>query len=497
MSRYHIDELYELYDEQATKANIIRLFVELQKKVKREDALLIVYSGHGHLDESSDTGFWIPVNAGTDVYEQKNWLPHAQLRGLISNLESMHVLVVSDSCFAGDLIYSTRSLPANITTEYFKAAYTRVSRQLLTSGAVEVVPDESAFADQLISVLEHNDQPVLDTLMLFNEVRLCVEGSTPLMGSLAGTGHQEGASFLLFLREEAVSKDRQATDDDAAARALPYPPEGSTAEPAESGSSRPRRFSAGLAYGFWIGIGLADLAFRSGPAAPAASWRMHYRHFGERGEIIAGVRIGMVTLSGMDDMTNPFYPDPWDMTSYPLVASLGYATVFDPLLYFCGEVEAGIAINAITLYTPDEQKSIKTKLHLGSAVGVGLRLLERLKVTVYGRFTSIFFDDAFLSIAPEISVEYTFYPTSIVPRVFSLPFQRFQFLLNERVCAPLEIAEHLSGANQLIDGLYPSLDVFPVPFGEIQRTVQLFRAFGDSSHCFAGRNLGLRGGLTR
>jgi hypothetical protein len=404
VSRYHFDELYELYDEQATKGNIIKLFVDLQKKVKREDALLIVYSGHGHLDESSDTGFWIPVNAGTDVYEQKNWLPHAQLRGLISNLESMHVLVISDSCFAGDLIYSTRSLPKHITAEYFKSAYSLVSRQLLTSGVVEVVPDESAFADQLISVLKYNDHPVLDTLMLFNEVRLGVEGSTPLMGSLAGTGHQEGASFLLFLRDESVPTDHQASAG-AEAQALPYPSEGSPAELAGSGPRRPKRFSAGLSCGFWIGVGVADLAFKTGPVA---SWRMHYCHFGKRGEIIAGMRAGMAVLTGMGDISNPFYPDPWDMTSFPVVVSLGYATVFDPLLYFCGELEAGIAINSITIYTPDEQKTYKTKLHLGAAAGVGLRLLDRLKVTVYGRFTSVFFDDPFLSISPEISVEYTF-----------------------------------------------------------------------------------------
>ena len=88
---------------------------------------------------------------------------------------------------------------------------------LLTSGAVEVAPDESAFADQLISVLKHNDRPVLDTLMLFNE-----------------------ASLLLFLRDEAAPGDRQSKD--AAAQVLPYPQDGSPAETAESGSSRPRRF---------------------------------------------------------------------------------------------------------------------------------------------------------------------------------------------------------------------------------------------------------------
>jgi hypothetical protein len=40
--------------------------------------------------------------------------------------------------------------------------------------------------------------------MLYNEVRLGVKGSTPLFGDLRDSGHQEGASFLLFLREAAA-----------------------------------------------------------------------------------------------------------------------------------------------------------------------------------------------------------------------------------------------------------------------------------------------------
>ena len=100
--------------------------------------------------------------------------------------------------------------------------------------------------------------------------------------------------------------------------------------------------------------------------------------------------MSLVILDGLDDVTNPFDPDPWDMTSMPGVASLGCAAVFDPLVYFCGELETGIAINATTVYTPDEQKTIKRKLYLGPAVGAGLRLPDRLKVTVYGRLASVF-----------------------------------------------------------------------------------------------------------
>jgi len=100
VSRYRIDRLYELYDEQATKANILRLLVRLQEEIQLDDSLLILYSGHGHLDKSSNTGFWIPVNAGTEVYEQQNWLPHLQLRGLLANIKATHLFVISDSCFA-------------------------------------------------------------------------------------------------------------------------------------------------------------------------------------------------------------------------------------------------------------------------------------------------------------------------------------------------------------------------------------------------------------
>ncbi|MBN1835837.1 MAG: caspase family protein [Spirochaetales bacterium] len=394
VTRYKVDEVFELYDHEATKANIIKLFVDLQTKTKAEDSLLVYYSGHGHLDESSDTGFWIPANAGTDVYEQQNWLPHAQLKGLIANAASDHVLVISDSCFAGDLIYSTRSLPAQTTAEYFKEAYSRISRQVLTSGAVEAVPDGSPFAEQLISVLTRNDEPLLDALMLYNELRLGVRGSTPLLGSLAGTGHQEGASFLLFLRDELAPE------------ASPFPVEVPPEDRADERATRTRRLSTGLACGALITVGWFERAFVT---EPAPSWRLHYRYLQDWGETLAGLRVGVLILTGKDELENPLNPYPWDATTWLVTASFGYATVFDPLAYITAEVTAGAAVNVIRTYSPELHTTNNVKLHLGTAVGVGLRFMDRLKVTVFGRLDSIFFEEAvFLAITPELSVEYTF-----------------------------------------------------------------------------------------
>ncbi len=200
--RYHIDEVIELYDQNAKKADIIKAFKDLVTTLKPEDSLLIFYAGHGHLDKISNTGFWIPVDADNDEDTQNNWLPNAQIVGYIGQMKSRHVLLISDSCFSGDILSMNRSISPKIDNEYFSNAYARVSRQVLTSGALETVPDSSSFARQMKFALEGNKSPYVDPLMIYNEVRLGVSGTTPLFGEIKNTGHQTGGSFLLFLRKD-------------------------------------------------------------------------------------------------------------------------------------------------------------------------------------------------------------------------------------------------------------------------------------------------------
>ncbi|MDR1933927.1 MAG: caspase family protein [Spirochaetales bacterium] len=211
---YYIDEFIELYNANATKQNIIRTFTNLQNKLGVNDSLFIYYAGHGHLDEASNAGFWIPQDAGTDIYSQENWLPNSQIRGYISRLKTIHVLMVSDACFSGDILNTNRALAPQIDNAYFRKAYALVSRQVITSGSSETVPDQSEFSAAIKMCLRKNTAPLLDPHQIYNDVRLSVRRTTPLLGSLNQADHQEGATFLFF-RKSASNTPAPATTPQA------------------------------------------------------------------------------------------------------------------------------------------------------------------------------------------------------------------------------------------------------------------------------------------
>lgn len=216
VARYFIDEYFEVYNADATKANILRLFDKLNTTLKPEDSVIIYYAGHGVLD-SSDTGFWIPVDAGVDIFEQKNWMPNIQIRNSIGRLKARQVALISDSCFSGDLINATRGSAPTIDNAYFKNAWSRVTRQVMTSGALETVPDASEFSRNLKSTLQGNESPYLDLFMIFSQVRLGVTRTTPLIGNLRESGHQDGGSYILFLKNpKGTSGTAQASRSVAA-----------------------------------------------------------------------------------------------------------------------------------------------------------------------------------------------------------------------------------------------------------------------------------------
>ena len=193
-----------LLNDAATKGNIVKQFRDYKASLSPHDSLLVVYCGHGYLDQDSKVGYWVPVDGGRDRDTKDRWLPNAVLRGFLSRMRSRHVLVVADSCFSGDLLDTNRSAPDEITVEYYRKAYQRISRQVMTSGASEAVRDASAFGDALFRELDGNVEPWIDPHRLFGRVRLAVSGQTPLLGALNTSGHQAGAAFLFFLRPEAA-----------------------------------------------------------------------------------------------------------------------------------------------------------------------------------------------------------------------------------------------------------------------------------------------------
>ncbi|MGD2086902.1 MAG: DUF1566 domain-containing protein [Candidatus Aminicenantes bacterium] len=208
-SHYYIDDCVKLYDEKATKKGIIGFFKDLQKKLKEDDSLLIFYAGHGHLDNASDTGYWIPVDGGSDKDERVKWVPYSTLIGLIENIRSKHILLISDSCFSGDILKVYRAGQPKIGKENFRRDYELRCRLVITSGSSERVPDSSEFARKLILTLQKNSKSFLTALTLYERIRDGMERTSPRFGEIRGTNHQSGAIFLLFLRgtEEGTKKE--------------------------------------------------------------------------------------------------------------------------------------------------------------------------------------------------------------------------------------------------------------------------------------------------
>jgi hypothetical protein len=200
---YYIDEVRELYDREATAGNIRRLFEDLQRQTGRNDSVFVFYAGHGQTDRITKSGSWIPVDGGRDQYAQTNWLPNIHVRNMLAALPARHVFLIADSCFSGDILDTNRGASPEITSEYLRRAYSLVSRQVMTSGASESVPDSSEFAMRLKSALSRANEPCIDPEYIFMNVRE-VRATQPSLGYIRESEHQQGGSFLFFRRQAAA-----------------------------------------------------------------------------------------------------------------------------------------------------------------------------------------------------------------------------------------------------------------------------------------------------
>lgn len=204
--QYGFDEpqVVTLLDNQATRQRIIQSLRELAKTVGPDDSVLVFYAGHGNLDDVTGTGFWIPVEADPD--DQSTWISNNDVKSLVRAMKARHVLLVSDSCFAGDFFRGNRGgLPA-ITDEYIRSAFGKLSRQAITSGALEPVADEGSeghswFTYFLLRELRENKSPYLLPSDLWNRIRGGVAANArqePLLGTLEAAGGEVGGEFVLF-----------------------------------------------------------------------------------------------------------------------------------------------------------------------------------------------------------------------------------------------------------------------------------------------------------
>jgi len=233
----------EFYNAAATERNIKGAIRELGQQLTSEDSLLIYYAGHGQLDSFTKEGAWIPVEG--DRENDSNWIRCGLIKNYLRHLPARHVLLISDSCFAGDFFRGSRGAPPEISNAYVREAFKKSSRQAITSGGLEPVVDagfdgHSVFAHFLLKELRENQSPFLLPSDLHNRIKGGVAenaSQTPVLGTLQGTGGEVGGEFVLFRTgaggsmdallerkserlRELEAMEAEARKADAAARAL-------------------------------------------------------------------------------------------------------------------------------------------------------------------------------------------------------------------------------------------------------------------------------------
>jgi hypothetical protein len=129
-----------------------------------------------------------------------NWFRNSTMRDFIGSIKSKHTILIADACFSGS-IFKTRNAFAEPPGGINKL-YELTSRKAMTSGTLEIVPDESIFLKYLIKRLEENGQRFLSSEELFSSLKTAVLNNSPNVpqyGTIQNVG-DEGGDFIFILQ---------------------------------------------------------------------------------------------------------------------------------------------------------------------------------------------------------------------------------------------------------------------------------------------------------
>lgn len=202
--KYTFGHVISLFNEEATRENIIKKFEELVGTVSPSDNVLIYYSGHGEYNETLAKGFWVPVDATTS--STANFISNSDIQTYLGGIKSRHTLLISDACFSGDIFRgNVVTVPFEASVKYYSTVYNIASRKAITSGGVEPVLDggkdgHSVFAYYLLKALRNNSEKYLDAGQLYESVKIPVINNseqTPRYNPIKNTG-DEGGQFIFI-----------------------------------------------------------------------------------------------------------------------------------------------------------------------------------------------------------------------------------------------------------------------------------------------------------
>ncbi|MCI4666807.1 MAG: SUMF1/EgtB/PvdO family nonheme iron enzyme [Bacteroidia bacterium] len=198
--QFKAENLIELYDEAATRRNILKAFSELESNLTEGDNLLIYFSGHGLLHKGQ--GFWVPVDCDDCILDG---IPNDRIHNFLNAFHAHHIYLIIDACFSGSFLPRASSKAISLMEA-------NPSRRVLTSGRDEVVSDgpfgkHSPFFSAVKNFLEDGMGPIsaidLENFVIKNTPRSAHQ--LPLASYIHGTGDQSGQ--LVFYPKRTEGED--------------------------------------------------------------------------------------------------------------------------------------------------------------------------------------------------------------------------------------------------------------------------------------------------
>lgn len=194
----------------ASRYQIMSAFNNLRQTLTDKDNLLIYYAGHGEIDNSDQSAYWLPTDAESN--NNANWLSSYSITEYLSILAAKHILVVADSCYAGamtetSIVRLPQEMPEAKREKWLKFMNNRKARTVMTSGGVKPVLDSgsgshSIFANAFLNALKSNSG-LLEDYELYRIIAGEVKQSaaqvgfqqSPRYSAMQHAGH-EGSPFF-------------------------------------------------------------------------------------------------------------------------------------------------------------------------------------------------------------------------------------------------------------------------------------------------------------
>jgi len=164
--KFVFNQFVTLYNEQATKSNIMDILLNKFSNISKNDAVFVFFSGHGGQEETDygPLGFIVPYDG--NFKDMRKVISMTTVKNDISKrIKAKHVFFVIDSCYSGLLLTKRgdQTQKTNRDVAYLKQIAKESVRQVLTAGSAnQQVLDggpngHSVFAGRFLEILDSVD----------------------------------------------------------------------------------------------------------------------------------------------------------------------------------------------------------------------------------------------------------------------------------------------------------------------------------------------------